>query len=287
MDTRGLSPTAVRRDLGLKLRGLRTQAGLTIAEVAEEIGFSTSKITKVEKAQLAAGRGDVLNMLRLYGVDDPEQREHLLAMVRDGKRKDWWESYDDLPARFGEYLGLETTASTLHAYNTHLVHGLLQTPDYARALLHAVCPEKFPDEIEQQVEIRMRRQEFLTTREPQPLTLCALMDEAVLRRPIGGRETMRAQIQHLISQNERPNVDVLVLPDELGAHAGLIGPFMILQFDAGERPVIFVESQAGNLYLENKDNLRRCQQTLTHLLAIAPDAEASAATMDRIAKEMT
>jgi transcriptional regulator with XRE-family HTH domain len=280
------SPTAIRRELGQRLRGLRQERGMTVAEAAERAGFSQSKVTKIELAQMVASRTDVLRLLEVYGEIDAGQQALLLSMVGAGARKEWWEGHRALPPKFGSYLGLESVASTLQAYDTSVVHGLLQTPDYARALLRAERPELLPHEIDRLVEFRMRRQDVLTRADPPPLTLWWVMDEAVLRRRIGGRETMYAQLQRLIERSALPNVNLLVMPEELGAHAGLTGPFAILQFEASARPVVYVEGQAGNLYLEKDDDLRRCQQTMNHILAAAPGPERSLALVRQVAKEM-
>src|ERR1022692_2148439 len=189
--------------------------------------------------------------------------------VREGKRKDWWEGHRALRPKFASYLGLESVATTLQAYDTHLVHGLLQTPGYARALLRAVRPDLLEHEIDQLVQLRMRRQEILTRADPGPLTLWSVMDETVLRRQVGGSETMHAQLQRLIQAAAMPNVTLLVMPDSLGAHPGLDGPMAILQFETGTRPVAYVEGQAGNLYMEKDDDLRRCQQTMNHQIGRA------------------
>ncbi len=280
------SPTATRRELGQRLRGLRLERELTVSGAADGIGCSPSKITKIELAQLVVTRDDVLKLLAFYEVSDAGLHDLLLFMVRAGARKEWWERRRDVPAKFGSYLGLESVATTLYAYDTHLVHGLLETPDYARALYRALRPDRLPHEIDRRVEMRMRRQETLSRVDPPPLTLWSIMDEAVLRRKVGGQEIMYAQIRHLIEQSELPNVNLLVLPDELGAHAGLNGPFAILQFEASARPVVYLEGQAGNLYLEKDDDLRLCQQALNHMLAAAPTPERSMALMKQIAEEM-
>ena len=280
------NPTAVRRVLGQRLRTLRTSADLTVAQAAERVGISTSKVTKIELAQLKATRDDVLKLLDAYGETDPGQQALLLSMVREGNNKDWWEGHLRLLPKFGSYLGLESVATTLQAYDTHLVHGLLQTPDYARAVVRGTRPELLEHEVDQLVESRMRRQEVLTRTDPPPLTMWWIMDEAVLRRQIGGRETMRAQLQQLIEVSEQPNVTLLVLPNELGAHPGLDGPLAMLQFETGTRPVVYVEGQAGNLYMEKDDDLRRCQQTMNHILAAAPGPEQSLALIRQAAKEM-
>jgi transcriptional regulator with XRE-family HTH domain len=280
------SPTAVRRELGQRLRAMRTGADMTVAEAAERVGISTSKLTKIELAQLSATRDDVLKLLDTYGEAGPDQQALLLTMVREGNRKEWWEGRRTLHPKFGSYLGLESVATTLQTYHTHLVHGLLQTPDYARAMLRAARPELLEHEIDQLVQFRLRRQQVLTRADPPPLTLWSVMDEAVLRRHVGGRETMHAQLQRLITASERPNVTLLVMPDEQGAHPGLDGPMSILQFETGTRPVVYVEGQAGNLYMEKDDDLRRCQQTMNHILAAAPGPDQSLALIRQIAKEI-
>jgi transcriptional regulator with XRE-family HTH domain len=280
------NPTAVRRELGQRLRALRQRTELTVAQAADQVGISPSKVTKIELAQLAVTRDDVLKMLGAYGEADPEQQALLLSMVRDGNRKEWWEGHRALRPKFASYLGLESVATTLQAYDTHLVHGLLQTPDYARALIRAVRPDLLEHEIDQLVQLRIRRQEILTRDDPPPLTLWSVMDEAVLRRQVGGRETMHAQLQHLITAAAQPAVNLLVMPDTLGAHPGLNGPMAILQFETGTRPVVYVEAQAGNLYMEKDDDLRRCQQTMNHILAAAPGPEPSLALIRQVAKEM-
>jgi transcriptional regulator with XRE-family HTH domain len=280
------SPTAVRRELGQRLRGLRLEKGMTVAEAAEQVGFSQSKLTKIELAQAVATRDEVLRLLEIYGETDPGEQALLLAMVRAGTSKEWWEGYRRIEPKFAMYLGLESVATTLQAYDTHLMHGLLQTPDHARALMRATLPELLPHEIDRLVELRMRRQQILTRTDPPPLTLWWIMDEAVLRRQIGGRETTYAQLLRLIERSELPNVTLLVMPDDIGAHAGLDGPFAIFQFEASARPVVYIEGQAGNLYLEKDDDLRRCRQTMNHILAAAPGPERSLALIRQVAKEM-
>lgn len=280
------SPTAVRRELGQRLRGLRLAREMTVAEAASQVGFSQSKVTKIELAQLVATRNDVVQLLDVYEESDPGQREMLLSMVRAGTSKEWWESRRALPPKFGSYLGLESVAATLQAYDTHLVHGLLQTPDYARALLRAERPELLAHEIDALVDLRMHRQEILARDDPPPPTVWWIMDEAVLRRQVGSRETMHAQLMRLIERSALPNVTLLVMPDDLGAHAGMDGPFAIFNFETGARPVVYVEGQAGNLYLEKDDDLRRCQQTMNHILAAAPDPERSLVLIRQAAKEM-
>jgi transcriptional regulator with XRE-family HTH domain len=280
------SPTATRRALAQRLRQLRVEAGLTGDQASERVGFSDSKITKIERAQAVASPKDVLAMVDAYGGVSAEERERLLAMARQSNRKEWWEQHDRrLPPKFGSYLGLEALATSLRAYDTTLVHGLLQTPQYARAVIRGGRPDLLDDEVELFVETRMRRQEVLT-RDDQPLEVWSIMDEAVLRRKIGGREVMHAQLERLIKAAELPNVTLLVMPDDLGAHAGLEGSLAILQFEAGTRPVVYIEGHAGNLYLERSDDLRRCQSIMNHVLASAPSPDQSLALIRQVSEEI-
>lgn len=280
------SPTATRRALAQRLRHLRVEAGLTGEQASERVGFSDSKITKIERAQAVASREDVLKMIDAYGGVSEDERERLLAMARLGNRKEWWEQHDrQLPPKLGSYLGLEAVATSLRAYDTTLVHGLFQTPQYARAVIRSGRPDLLDDEVELLVETRMRRQEVLT-RGDQPLEVWSIMDEAVLRRKIGGREVMHAQLEKLIKAAEMPNVTLLVMPDDMGAHAGLAGPLSILQFESGTRPVVYVDDQAGNLYLERGEDLRRCQSIMNHILASAPRPDQSLALIREVSEEM-
>ena len=284
----GKSPTTVRRALGIELRKLRTNKSMTGEQAARAVGFSESKLTKIERAQVAVSREDLLNMVAVYGGVSDGDRDRLLAMMRQGNRKEWWEQQDlRLPLKLGSYLGLEAVASSLRAYDTTLVHGLLQTRDYARAVIRGGLPDIMDHELEVLVETRMRRQKILDPEEHQPpLEFWSIMDEAVLRRHIGGREVMHAQLERLIKAAELPNVTLLVMPNDLGAHAGLDGPLSILQFETGTRPVVYVEGQAGNLYMEKDDDLRRFQQRMNHILAAAPGTEQSLALIRQISKEM-
>jgi transcriptional regulator with XRE-family HTH domain len=281
------SPTAIRRALAQRLKQLRVEAELTGDQASALVGFSDSKITKIERAQAVASREDVLKMIDAYGGVTGDEREQLLAMVRQGNRKEWWEQHErQLPAKLGSYLGLEAVATSLRAYDTTLVHGLFQTPEYARAVIRGGRPDLLlDDEVELRVETRMRRQEILA-RKDQPLEVWSIMDEAVLRRKIGGRKIMHAQLEKLIKAAELPNVTLLVMPDDLGVHAGLDGSMAILQFEASTRPVVYIEGHAGNLYLERSEDLRRCQSTMNHILANAPSPDQSLALIREVSEEM-
>lgn len=281
------SPAATRRALGHQLRDLRLGAGLTVADAAGQAGFSPSRLSKIELAQAAVTVADVEELLAVYGAADPAQRTLLLDMTRDAGRREWWEGRRAVPAKFAPYLGLEQVATSLQAYDTHLVHGLLQTPAYATAQISAARPDLLGHEVAALVEVRTRRQDILTRDSPPPPAFVSVMDEAVLRRHVGGRQVMHDQLRHLITAVAAlPAVSLRVIPSSLGAHPGLDGPLAILQFEAGARPVAYVEGQAGSLYMEKDDDLRRCAQTMHNIIAAAPSAEDSLTLITQIAEEL-
>ncbi|HTU74580.1 MAG TPA: helix-turn-helix transcriptional regulator [Trebonia sp.] len=281
------SPTTARRALALQLRQLRTDAGLTVAQASEASGVSESKITKIELAHVRVSGDDLATLAKAYGGVSKQHLSQLQGMVRTSSEKEWWERRDlKLPPKLDNYLRLEAVATELRAYDPSLIHGLVQTADYARTVIKAGRPDLLAHEVQQLVDTRVRRQEVLTRTSPPPLTLWFVMDEAVLRRQIGGRDVMIAQLQKLIEASERPNINLLVMPDSLGAHAGLGSPLAILQFETGTRPVAYIEGHGGNLYMEKDDDLRRCHQTFTHILASAPSPEQSLALITQISEEM-
>jgi transcriptional regulator with XRE-family HTH domain len=290
MATAGANATMMRRTLGNRLRELRVAAGLTVDQAAAKVDFSGPKITRIEKARIKATKEDVLRLIDAYAeagdVTGADREWVLKLVVQAGSLKEWWEGRR-LPPKLGLYLGLEATALVLQEYGTHLVQGLLQTPDYARALLRGTRPELLEHEIDELVEIRMLRQRVLERDDPPPLELWAVMDEAVLRRQVGGKETMHAQLEHLIAVSHKPNVTLLIMPDSMGAHPGLDGSMALLQFETGTRPVLYVEGQAGNFFQEkNDDDLRRAQNTMNQLLAAAPSPGRSLDLITKASEEM-
>jgi transcriptional regulator with XRE-family HTH domain len=280
------SPTVRRRRLGIELRRLREAADYTIEDVAKHLECSGSKVSRIETGKGMLRIRDVRDMLDLYGATDEAQRDPLLTMAREGQQKGWWTEYEP-SAGLEIYIGLEAEAAAIRHYHTHVVAGLLQTEDYARALLRAVRVSDPPEEIERLVALRMRRQSILY-RAPQPLDLWAVVDEAVLRRPIGGKAVMQQQLLHLIELCELPNVTLQVLPFARGAHAGLDGSFVIIGFpDPTDADVVSVESPAGNIYLEKAEDLRRYTTRFDHLRAAALPTDESIRSIQDVAKELT
>jgi hypothetical protein len=262
------APTARRRRLGLELRRLREAAGLKLDQVAAELDLTTSTLSRIETGKAPCRTTYLTAMLGMYGITDPQQVQLLKDMAREGQRKGWWADYDDLPAEFGIYVGLESVAASLRAYEAQLVHGLLQTRDYARSVLRAGDRKASTGHLDRQADLRMRRQEVLT-RPDHPLELWAILDEAVLRRQVGGPEIMRAQLRKLLEATDLPNLTVQVLPFTQGAHAGLNGSFYLLDFPGEDPPTAYVDSPAGNIFLDKPHQVRRWTEAFDQLRAEA------------------
>ena len=230
------SPTVKRRRLAAELRSYRDRAGLTIEEVAQRLEWSTAKISRIENARVSVLPRDVKFLLGVYGVEENgEEWETLLALARESRQKGWWYAYGDaIPEGFETYVGLEADATTLRTYESEYVPGLLQTEDYARAVMRATMLTASDEEIERHVAVRMVRQERLTG--PGAPEIWAVVSEAVIRRVVSGEPVMRAQLSRLVEASKQPNITLQVLPFSVGAHAGMDGAFMILGFPAPTDP---------------------------------------------------
>ena len=269
------TPTGRRRRLGAELRRLREAAGLTIDRVAEELECSPSKVSRIETGQVSATPRDVRDMLGLYRVD-PDRREALVQVAREARQRGWWQKFVDVPDGVPAYVGLETAATSIDIYMALLVPALLQTPDYARAVIAAVRPDLPPAEIDRRVELRLRRQDLLDQERPPRIRV--LLDDTVLRRPVGGPAVMAAQRRRLLADADRPAVTIQVLEVGAGAHAGMDGPFTIFGFPApAERDVVALDSAADALYLEGPEDVARYRRVFELLLPAARSPEDSAA----------
>jgi transcriptional regulator with XRE-family HTH domain len=279
----GRSPTVRRRRLASELRGLREAAGLTIEQVAERMEVSSSKISRLETARVSAPPRDVRDLLEIYGVTG-EQRETLLSIAREARQRTWLDEYSDLP--FAAAADMEGAASSIRIYSALVVPGLLQTVDYARAVLGAIRLDLEEDEIERRVDLRKSRQSLLAREGSR--TLWVVLDEAVLRRVVGGPEVMRAQLQRLMEVTALPRLTLQVLPFAAGAHAGLDGEFDLYSFaEAADQDVVFIENTISDLYLESADAIRRYNLLFDHLRAKALDPAHSAEFFARVAKELS
>ena len=279
-------PTVRRRRLGTELRKLRESKGYKLEEVAAELGVASSTLSRIETGKAPTKSAYLNRMLEMYGVVEPAQRQVLVDMAREGHRKGWWAAYDDvLPSGFDIYIGLEAETASVRGYEVSVVPGLLQTSDYARAVLREMFPRHTHDQIDRLVDFRMERQHRFHG-DP-PLGLWAVIDEAVLRRPVGGWNVMRDQLERLLEMAERPGRTIQVLPFESGGHAGLGGPFSILEFPTrSDSEVGYVESVGGYIYLEKDREVRALADAFDRLRASALSPGASADLIAKIAREI-
>ena len=263
--TGGGSPTIRRRELGALLRALRADHGLTAEEVTARLLFSPTKLSRIETGQSGASPRDMRDLCDLYEVTNPAEREHLMLLAREGKQRGWWQDYD-LP--YSTYVGLEAEAVSLNDYLSGSVPGLLQTEEYARAMLRAEVPPFSPQELERRVHVRLTRQALLAQTDGPRYHV--ILDEAVAHRRVGGRQVMRAQLQRIIESAQLPNVTVQVISFDTGAHPAMESIFSILNF---EQPlvsdIVYVQGLVGNIYLERPADLDRYRKIFSHLQTIA------------------
>jgi transcriptional regulator with XRE-family HTH domain len=285
------SPIGSRRRLGAELRRLRTSAGLTLDEVAEQMTCSTSKISRLETGKGIPKLPDVRELMRIYGVDSDEERDALLLLVRDGREHGWWEPLTEgvTPERFvmdspSRYPALETEASALRSFDIATLNGLLQTPEYIRELMGSLLSNHSAAEVERLVELRGKRQRALFDAE-KPLHLEVVLDEAVLRRVVGSPELMADQLEVIRERSLLPNVVVRVLPFDAGFHRAHIGSFVLLAFPVGTADVVYVEGHAGESYLENRSDVDRYNAIFDDVVDRALSADASREVIARYQRE--
>ncbi|MFF3228486.1 helix-turn-helix domain-containing protein [Nocardia suismassiliense] len=245
-------PTVLRIALGGQLRRLREATGITREAAGDAIRGSHAKISRLELGRTGFKERDIRDLLSLYGVHDTEEREKFLDLARQANEPGWWHRYSDLlPQWFGTYLGLEQAASKIRTYEAHLVPGLLQTPEYTRAVVALGYEDADTD---RRVQVRQRRQEILHRSDP-PI-VWAVIDEAALHRPVGGPRVHREQMEHLIELAQLPNVTVQVLPYSAGEHAAAGSSFSILRFSETELPdIVYLEHLTSALYLDRRQDL--------------------------------
>jgi transcriptional regulator with XRE-family HTH domain len=278
------SPTVRRRRLALELRRLREAARLTCEEVAEHLECSTSKVSRIETGRVSVSPRDVRDMLDLYGVSAQEGAS-LVQLARDSRQKGWWHAYSDtIEPRFATYIGLESAASEIRIYEVTLIPGLLQTEEYARTVITAGTVGGDHDGVERNVALLMARQPPLTSDDPP--RLWAVLDEAALRRTVGGAGLMRLQLDHLLDLSRLPNVAIQVIPFGAGAHPAMGRPFVILAFPERADPdVVYLEDLTSALYVEDVDEVDRYNMFFNHLRATALSFEDSAALIMSVIKE--
>jgi transcriptional regulator with XRE-family HTH domain len=270
----GSGPTVRRMLVGAQLRRLRTEQGISREEAGEAIRASEWKIHRLENGQVGFKERDVVDLLRLYGVTEPTEVAGFVVLAREANQPGWWQPYGDLlPQWFRAYVDLESAASVIRAYEGQYVPGLLQTEDYLRAVVDGAHLDDSPEEMERRVQLRMTRQTLLTR--PDAPRLWAVVDEAALRRPVGGREVMRTQLERLVEATKLPNVTLQVLPFGVGAHPAMGGAFSILRFHDQELPdVVYVEHLTNALYLDRRDDV-------DHYLHVMENISVRAASPDQ------
>lgn len=284
----GGAPSVLRMILGRQLEELRNRAGLTYEQAAMAIGVSHSTIRRMESAKVARLRlADAEKLLQIYGVKDQQEIDTFLKSVREANKRGWWHTYRDvLPDWFAAYLSLEQAALQIRAYEAQFVHGLLQTEAYARALLGAGNPHASEEATERRVALRMQRQELLSR--PNPPRVWIVMDETVLRWPVGGPEVMRAQVDHLIALNALPHVTVQIMPFGNGPHPAMrAGAFHLFRFRARELPdIVYLSGLVGAVYLDKADDVLVYREALDRLGAQSTPASRTEALLGAIRKEL-
>jgi transcriptional regulator with XRE-family HTH domain len=278
-------PTVLRIVLGSQLRRLREQKSITCEEAGEAIRASHSKISRMELGRVGFRRRDVADLLTLYGVSGEDEKAAMLSLADRANAPGWWHSYSDiLPSWFEVYIGLEAAASRIRCYEVQFVPGLLQTEDYARAVTLLGHPSAPGHEVERRVGLRMRRQSLLNADEAPHLW--AVVDEAVLRRPLGGVPAMRKQLQHLLDMTELSHVTLQVVPFKRGGHAAAGGPFSILRFADQDLPdVVYLEQLTSALYLDKRDDVDHYHMVMERLCIDAEPASQIRDTLSRILKD--
>ncbi len=269
--------------MGAQLRRLREEKGITREAAGYRIRASESKISRLELGRVGFKDRDISDLLELYGVQDEVQREALVALAREANSAGWWHSYDDvLPNWFQTYVGLEEAATLIRSYEIQFLPGLLQTEEYARAVVSAGSPDASTADMERRVHLRVTRQKILRRPNNAPV-FWAVVDEAALHRPIGGSKVMRAQVEHLLDLMTLPNVTLQVMPFRFGGHAGESGAFSILRFPEPELPdVVYVEQLVSAYYLDKRDYVERYARTMDRLTVDSQPPDVTRKTLERI-----
>jgi transcriptional regulator with XRE-family HTH domain len=277
--------TVLRMLLGAQLRRLREAAGISAEKAGYEIRASRSKISRMETGRVGFKVRDIQDLLTLYGVLDEKQQAKVIALAGRSREPEWWTRYNDvLPDWFESYLGLESAATSIRSFETQFVPGLFQTEDYARAVTrlgHQTAPEP---EIERRVRLRLKRQDLLSrTRPPR---IWVVMDEAGLRRPIGGAAVMRAQLSRLVNVAELPGMRLQVVPFARGGHAAASGSFSILRFEEPDLPdVVYMEQLTSAVYLDQRTDVEHYLEVVDQLSSEALTPAATALFIEQVIKE--
>lgn len=282
----GSGPTVRRILLGSQLRRLREEKGISRETAGYHIRASESKISRMELGRVSFKERDVADPLTFYQVTDDAERAPLLALVREANAAGWWQNFNDvLPSWFQPYIGLEEAAQLIRTYELQFIPGLLQTEDYARAIITQGSGGLPVDVIERRVSVRLNRQKLLCRKDPPRLWI--VIDEAALRRPIGGPKVMRAQLEHLIAVSELPNLTLQVMPFAFGGHAAEGGAFTILRFPEMDLPdVVYLEQLTGSAYLDKREDVDRYMEVYNRLSVDSTTPGDTAELLRRIITEL-
>lgn len=282
--TRGRA-TVRRRRLAALLIEFRERAGRTPEEAADRIGCHRTKINRIENARLGISLGELRDLLTFYGVEDPAQFDEMVSLAQRSREAGWVQRAGLARPTYTDFIDYENTAAYIRSYQSNLIAGLLQTPDYAREVMSAAPSTLKHEEVDVLVEARMKRQEVLER--PTPPRLCVIEGEAALRLQVGGREVMRKQLEHLEAMAGHPSVEVQVIPDRAGAHAGLAGSFVLFGFPSSSFPdVVCVEHRTGTLYMETPEETAEYTLIFDSLRSIALSPGDSLDMIARVRQEL-
>ncbi|WP_329297815.1 helix-turn-helix domain-containing protein [Streptomyces sp. NBC_00659] len=281
----GSAPTVLRLVLGKRLRHLREQAGVSFEEAARAIEVTALTVRRIEKAEVGLRIPYVRELLRAYGVPAAEV-DDFLALAREANKPGWWYSYRDvLPDWFSAYVSLESEAGVIRLYEPHYVPGLLQTRDYATALMRVGFPNETKQDVARRVALRMKRQDLLA--KPDAPAVWAILDETVLRRPVGGPEVMRAQFDRLTEALDLPRVRIQIMRFGVGAHPGAFGPFHHFRFGFSELPdIVYTESLVGAVYVDRPDVVVSYLEVLDRMSVQAEPVGRTRAILGELRKEL-
>ncbi|MER5974471.1 helix-turn-helix transcriptional regulator [Streptomyces sp. NPDC002055] len=282
----GGAPTVLRMVLGKRLQDLREKAGLSYEDAGRALDVTHATVRRMEKAEVGLKIPYVEKLLLTYGITEQEEIEGFLSLAREANRRGWWHRFRDvLPEWFSAFVSLEGEANLIRAYEPHYIPGLLQTPAYARAVLRAGQPHASDDEIDRLVALRIERQSLLTKADAP--VLWVVMDETVLRRPIGGPGVMREQVDRLIDAMSMPNVRLQLMPFAAGPHPAMYGPFHIFRFPIQELPdIAYTESLLGGVYFDQRDDVSAFLEALDRMCAQALPAHTTEGYLGGIRKEI-
>ncbi len=279
------SPTVLRRRLGGELGKLRAARDLSAKDVAAALGWSASKLSRIESGLVSLQERDAAKLLAHYGISSPEEVKQFLSLTRQSRQQGWWHAYGDaLPERFRAYVGFEADATKIATFQCELVPGLLQTERYARHIMRSMAPTESTEDIELRLALRMQRQAILDRHGPPQLW--AVIGESAIRRPVGGESVMAEQLRHIATMaEERPNITVQVLPFAAGAHTAMGSSFSILSFSDIPGSIVYSETITAKTYIEQQSEISRHEDVFHRLMASSTQPEKSILWLRKAAEE--